>query len=57
MRAWGKNVVVGMKVTMKANPKIDGKILRIYPFQDKPNIMVKWDSGSIKTCFINQLVI
>ena len=55
MRAYGKDVVVGMVVSLKANPHQVGKIMRIYPFDDKPNIMVRWNNGGIKTFSINSL--
>jgi hypothetical protein len=46
MIAYGKPIIAGMSVSLKANPKQTGKILRIYPFTDKPNIMVRWDNGA-----------
>lgn len=55
MRAYGKDVVVGMQVSLKANPYQVGSILRIYPFNDKPNIMVKWKSGCIKSFNLKEL--
>ncbi len=56
MRAFGKQIVVGLVVGMRANPKITGKVFRIYPFDDKPNVMVRWDhTGALKTHSINEL--
>lgn len=55
MRAYGKDIVVGMTVALKANPQQAGKIVRIYPFDDKPNIMVRWNNGGIKSFNLKEL--
>lgn len=56
MIAFGKKIAVGLVVSLKANPKIKGKVFRLYPFDDKPNIMVRWDhTGTLKTHSINEL--
>ena len=56
MRAYGKEIVIGLAVGLKANPSIKGSVVRIYPFENKPNIMVRWShTNALKTMSINDL--
>lgn len=47
---------VGGRVLFRLDLRQRGNITRIYPFDDKPNIMVKWDDGRIKSHNATELV-
>ncbi len=55
MRFAGKEIVIGCVVSLKMDKEQSGKVLRIYPFRDKPFIMVKFFDGRIKSYFASQL--
>jgi hypothetical protein len=48
-------IVVGSSVKYKHDRLTFGKVQRIYPFNDKPNVMVKWSDGRFKSYFANEL--
>jgi hypothetical protein len=50
-----KNFVAGASVRHRHDRLILGKVLRVYPFDDNPNTLVKWSDGRVKSYFPNDL--
>ena len=40
---------IGVTVSFRHNYKDKGVIQRVYPFEDRPNILVRWNDGRIKS--------
>lgn len=47
---------IGTRVANRHNTKEKGTINRVYPFREKPYILVKWDTGRLHSYFHTDLV-
>jgi hypothetical protein len=50
-----KNFVEGASVKTKHDRITFGKVVRVYPFTDKPNTLVRWSDGRMKSYFPQDL--